>query len=329
MANRTNALADQLAGLVFAFPARVESRAKADADWAIPDDALMKIARRVAPDPSIFEQEGRAPYFWPAEVSNGRLDSWFTRMAKSSLKNYAKDSDRGVAILPGHDHRTLPYGYSLRGQFFEASADDAESARVVTHSYTVPNLVLAGVNTTDVIDGMKAGLIRDVSIGFHGGEYICSICGRDMLTDWDCYHWPGMMYSVTEGYDEKTGKPQKSEEKVLCTASVENAGLSEISHVYDGATPNAMILRAEFAVAERIIKPEVIEQLEQRYRHRLPQLARSFAGVEIRRAPDGERKAGTMPTEETTAATAQTEQRAVPTPVVEPHDGVRRAAECH
>lgn len=317
MPNRTNALADQVAPLVFAFPARIpDLRAAADADWSIPEDALMKLAKKVAPDPTIFASEDRAPYFWPAEISSGRLDSWFTYMAQSSLKNYAKDADRGVAILPGHDHSTLPYGYSLRGQFFKPNDGDAESARVVAHSYTVRGLVLAGVATNDVIDGMRAGLIRDVSIGFHGGEYICSICGRDMMRDWDCWHWPGIEYAVGENsYDPKTGKKNADAETKLCTATIENAGLSEISHVYDGATPGAMILRAEFAIAERLIKPEAVAALEQRYRHRLPQLARQFAGVEFGRSKADEGKGDPMPDKETTApATEPTTERAAPTP---------------
>lgn len=320
MPETTNQLADQVSGLVFAHPARIldlHSRLAADADWEIAADTLMKLARKAAPDPSIFESEGRAPYFSAAEISSGRLDSYFTRMAKSSLKNYAKDADRGVAVLPGHDHNALPYGYSLRGQYFEPSATDPESGRVVAHAYMIPGLTLSGYNTTDVIDGIKAGIIRDVSIGFHGGEYICSICGKDMLRDWSCWHWPGMEYGQVEGYDPKTGQAQKSEDKVLCTATVENAGLSEFSHVYDGATPNAMILRAQFAITERAldIKPEMIATLERRYRCRLPQVTRSFGGVDVQ-PQAAERKAGAMPPEATTnPGQPQVEpERQAPTP---------------
>lgn len=321
MSNRTSALTDQIAASIFTHPARVldTHRAAADADWRIADDALLKLARKVATDPSIFDVEGRAPYFWPAEISSGRLDSYYTQMAVSSLKNYAKDSDRGVAILPGHDHRTLPYGYSLRGQYFAPAAGDKESARVVAHSYTVPGLVLAGVNTTDVIDGMRAGLIRDVSIGFHGGAYICSICGRDMMADWDCPHWPGMMYAPVEGYDPKTGKPQKAtDDKVLCTATIEDAGLSEISHVYDGATPGAMVLRAQFGVAESLIPREVAQLLEQRYRVRLPGVARSFAAVEVQRDAASRKAGDTMPPEVTETTPTNTERAAPTTPAPTP-----------
>lgn len=322
MPETTNQLADQVAGLVFAHPARIldpGSRLAADADWAIADDQLLKLARKAAPDPSIFETEGRSPYFSAAEISSGRLDSYFTRMAKSSLKNYAKDADRGVAVLPGHDHNALPYGYSLRGQYFEPRADDPESGRVVAHAYMIPGLTLSGYSTTDVIDGIKAGIIRDVSIGFHGGQYICSICGKDMLRDYSCWHWPGMEYGLVEGYDPETGKAQKSDDKVLCTATVENAGLSEFSHVYDGATPNAMILRAQFAITERVseklIEPRVIAALERQYRCRLPQVARSFGGVDVQ-PQAAERKAGAMPVENQTpaAGTQQEPERQAPTP---------------
>ncbi len=300
MAHVTEQLADQVAPLVFPHPARIldAARAAADAEWRVSEDRLLALAKKAAPDPSIFGAEDRQPYFWPAEISNGRLDSYYTRMGITSLKRYATDAKGGVAILPGHDHRTLPYGYTLTGEFFKADASDAESARVVAYSYMVRGMILAGVSTNDVIDGIRAGILRDVSIGFHGGEYICGICGRDMMRDWECRHWPGIEYAVVEEYDEKTGKPKVSGEKILCTATIEGAGLSEVSHVYDGATPSAMILRAEFAVAERLIKPETVDLLEARYRARLPRPARQFAGVDVPPSA-AERKAGEMPPENT------------------------------
>jgi hypothetical protein len=58
-----------------------------------------------------------------------------------------------------------------------------------------------------------------------------------MLRDWDCFHWPGQTYEV-----KKEGAAEPMD--VLCIADVD-ADLSEHSLVYDGATPNAMVLKAE------------------------------------------------------------------------------------
>ena len=197
-------------------------------------------------------------FMWRAEISNDLLDSHFTRMAESTLRNYAQDAATGVAFLKGHDWRALPIGYSI-----DAAYEDSEGKRrVVADFYTVRGLA----ETDDLIKRMEARILRDVSVGFHGGEMTCDLCN---LGFWDCPHIPGLRYETKEGDLVRTE---------LATFTIEDARLSEVSGVFDGSTPGAMILKAQERAAE--LTDMQRRHLEQTYRVTLPVTKRAFAGVD-------------------------------------------------
>lgn len=245
---------------VFAHPARVVYQQQ-------PGDAerWLEIVRQTrAADPAVFDE--RTPFFWPAEISSNRLDAYYTRMdAATTLKNFVADANAGVSFQNSHRWYELPLGQSVEAKM--------EEARALAVFYTVPGLRLGDVDTSDFINGVRAGIVRDVSVGFHGGKFICNICGRDMLRDWECPHIPGLTYQV--GSDDAGRVP------VVATATVVDAHLSEVSAVYDGATPGAAILKAQIELdAGRLTAPQA-GLLEQRYRVRLVQLARAYGGVTL------------------------------------------------
>lgn len=199
-------------------------------------------------------------FLWDAEISNDLLDSHFTHMSESTLGNYASDAEKGVAFLKGHDWRSLPIGYSVSGELEETS----KKKRVVAGFYTIRGLA----DTDDLIRRMQGGLVRDVSVGFHGGRMVCDLCGQDF---WDCRHFPGLKYETKEGDTVKTE---------LATFTIEDANLSEVSGVFDGSTPEAMILKAQrFAKTGRLTRMET-EILGQQYRIKLPDNYKSV-GVSI------------------------------------------------
>jgi hypothetical protein len=246
---------------VFAYPATV-TRATTSSE------ELLKLAKKQARDPEIFEEH--EPYFWSAVISNNQLDSYFTRMHKTSLKNYADEAAEGVAFLTGHDAREQALGRSITGTFTGSSGNGV--AKVTADFYTLRGLFTNKVPSDEFIKGVRAGIISDVSIGFYGGMFRCTICGND-LWSWDCWHIPGVEYDKVDKNGEKTG------EREICTAWVENSHLSEVSAVYDGATPGAAIRKAEFEIREasqrepeQRVKPESVRLLEARYRLRLPSL---------------------------------------------------------
>ena len=66
-------------------------------------------------------------FIFPAEISNDSVDSYFTRMHESSLRNYAADALAGVSLQNSHRHNELPFGRSLYGLY----EDRADAGRVL------------------------------------------------------------------------------------------------------------------------------------------------------------------------------------------------------
>jgi hypothetical protein len=116
--------------------------------------------------------------------------------------------------------------------------------------------------------------VRDVSVGFYLGEdgrYVCDMCKNDVMSR-SCAHYPGMLYPETEAAGAKM---------VRATATIHGARLSEVSAVYDGATPGAGILKAQRAAEEGILLPETARLLEVQYRIRFPAVRHSWPGGAI------------------------------------------------
>jgi len=239
--------------LLFATEARVSVRAT--------DSALLALAHSRAPDRTVFDTY--PPFFFESEISSDRLDSFFTVMDPlTTLPNYARDAAAGVAVLVGHDVRTLPIGQSLSGTL-EAAGD---VTRVRSDAY-----ILQEPDTLAPVSRIRAGIAKDISVGFSGrrsgAKCICSICGLDMWHSWDCWHIPGFEYEVDT---EPTKGGNGAKRMVLCTGLIVNASLAEYSLVYDGSTPGAAVLQAQKAAEAGRMTIDQARLLEQRYRINLP-----------------------------------------------------------
>lgn len=219
----------------------------------VPVEDLVARAQAVAPDPAIFAQH--PPFFWRAEISNSALDAYYTRMATSSLQNYAADATAGVSFLPAHDVRAAPLGRSLRGEYQRTPAGQREW--VTADFYTLQG---ADPAVDAFIARVRGGLVQDVSIGFYGARFRCSLCGAvtppDARTGPACDHVPGLEYP-----DPTSGRRQ------LAFLWVEDAHLAEVSAVYEGATPGATIVaaKARALAAAGALPREAAEQLRARY----------------------------------------------------------------
>ncbi|MGA7617242.1 MAG: hypothetical protein WBX15_18920 [Thermoanaerobaculia bacterium] len=212
-------------------------------------ELLDLVKARHALDPAILEEH--PPYFWRAEISNDQLDSHFTHMSRATLSNYAADAQKGVAFLKGHNWRELPIGQSLTG----ALEEQAGKTRVLADFYTVPG----EPEIDSLIHRMRAGTLKDVSVGFYGGQTTCDICGRD-IWDWDCPHVPGLNYEVKEGDVVR---------QTLSTFTIEGAHLAEVSGVFDGSTPDASILKANRMAEAGELSVARIREFEEQYRVKL------------------------------------------------------------
>lgn len=229
------------------YPAQVQVRGATE--------ELLALAKsRHALDPAALDE--RPPFFFQAEISSTRLDAYFTHMTASTLANYAAEAADGVAFQDSHHTRALPLGRTLTGRV-ENLSDGL--MRVVSDIFILPGLDL-GTATDDIIAAIRAGVVKDVSVGFNGGRFLCDICKQDLFRS-DCPHIPGFEYAV----DAPGGRTL-----VTATAGVEGAHLAEVSAVYAGATPGAAVLKAEAEAVAGRLKPEARQIIEARYRVRLP-----------------------------------------------------------
>jgi hypothetical protein len=185
--------------------------------------------------------------------SNDRLDSYFTKMHETSLRNYSGNLQQGVPLLPNHDISQFPIGRSYNSTL--------ENMEVLANWYMTRNTVINGVNTNDTIRAIKAGILKDQSVGFGGNEmwYKCSSCGRDMF-DWECGHFPGL----------------EDENGIRTFAWVMDASLREVSLVYKGATPGAYVTKAREYQKQGQLSERNILLLENAYSVRLDDGKRSF-----------------------------------------------------
>jgi len=258
---------DEQEALVFASQAHVRAVGEAT------DEELLTLIKKKAPNPDVFDKI--PPFMFQAEASNSRLDAYYTRMDDRSLRNYAKDADAGVMFLDSHDKRQLGYGHSIRGQYLasetkldDRAPDDKDASRVLIDFYTVPGIQLGRASSDSFITGVQTGIIRDVSIGFIPGSFECNICRADPFDWWsmECMHIPGAYY-------DSTGKNivnVKSDGAMMAFAWVRDARLSEVSAVYDGATPGAYIQKAHYLIEQGEVSRHMATMLERQLRIKLP-----------------------------------------------------------
>lgn len=232
------------------------------------DSMIAAIERTHVLDADVLKSN--EPFFWPAEISSTRLDSYDTIMdPATTLQNYAEDLIAGVSFCDSHKHWQLGFGRSFAGLFEPAvqkeTLEVVSPARVIGAFYTLHGLKTNEVATDDLITSMRGGLTKDVSVGFKPGVgfmYRCSICGLN-LWDWDCPHIPGCEY---ETVDEAT----QSIISRYAYALIINARLSEVSAVFDGSTPSAMILKATREARAGRIPDRIVALVESRCRVHLP-----------------------------------------------------------
>ena len=207
------------------------------------------------------------------EISSTRLDSYFTHMMASTLQNFAQEAKEGRSFLDSHDGGKLGLGYTFGGEL----AIEGDNALAVANFYTVPGIRFGGqhsfASTDDFIKAVEARIVRDVSVGFHGGRWVCDICGGDYFRYSQCNHFAGVEYEQT-GEDGET-------KRVLATVGIHDAHLSEVSAVFDGATPGAMIRKAQAGVRDGQLKGEALAFLEQRYRVPLLSTPDNWRGVDL------------------------------------------------
>lgn len=256
-----------------------------DEEQASALESATKVINRHARVP----QRAENLHIFPAVMSTDAVDSHFSRMHESSLKNYATDAGKGVPFM--NSHRTsayggaeLPLGHTYEGTFDAPETGGAKKARAGIYMLRghSPN-GSAGVSTDDMMRSIDAGTTRDGSVGFYGGKSICDICGNDVRDYRKCPHVPGTARETDNGK--------------VATYTVQNAHLREFSGVYAGSTPGAMFSRAaldktERAIVDHLVGPAEVGYLEEHYRLALSP-SRTFISVPGKTDTEQQRGAST------------------------------------
>ncbi len=228
-------------------PVKVDKRA----DLGDDADALAKINQQ-AIEPLTAEQIFR----FSGICSNDNVDSYFTRMdPNTTLQNFVRDLQSGLALQAGHDYSKNPYGRSYDAQLI----GDGETTGVRGFWYLIRGLQLDGGNSDSFIRAITGGVFKELSVGFGGPDvkYTCSADGKDL---WDSPFMPGDI--------DPDGN------RVFYW--IKNARLLEVSTVFKGACPGAFIDKAQDMVSQGELEPARIATLERRYQVRLDDGKRRF-----------------------------------------------------
>jgi len=202
------------------------------------------------------------------ETSNSLRDSYFTTMdPETTLPNFVDDFKEGRSLMNSHRTEELPLGTSFdaaleqRGR--EGDSNDPARTAAVVKSYILRGININGVPTDDLVRAIEAGVVRDVSVHFDDeAEYRCTICGGDMYErESSCIHMPGLTYG---------GKRAE--------ALIVDGHALEHSLCFDGATPRAMIDKAQRMAAAGQLDAKQVARLERLYRTRIRSVAPSAGG---------------------------------------------------
>lgn len=261
-------MSDYLDGLVLPTTAKLRKGNYTDDDLA----RLRGLAAAGAYDAEAVEDA----VFFPVDASANTIDSYGTFMYESTLQNFARDAERGVAVLDSHNSGRLNFGMSVTGEVLEEKVGEDTLRYMRSDFFTIPGLQTEGLNTDAYIRGVRAGLYRDVSVGFWmppGSIVRCTICGKDMMRWWmsdACNHFAGIEYEVEGG-----GKTHTE----VAYGGVDGGALSEYSFVHDGATPGAGVAKARHMEDVGELSPEIALQLERAFHVTFPRATRKYQGI--------------------------------------------------
>lgn len=274
---------------------------------------LLALAMERAPDPSIFESV--APFFWDVRASSNRLDYYHTRMRAGrtrTLGNFVRGLKEGVSYQDSHTTHKLGWGQSIDGRLVTTGDEDEEIGERIVEAwgtfFTLPGQTLAGQDTDSFINAVRAGVWRDVSVGFTARDIECGLCGKQSFEWWKedgCPHLPGLEYELADG-DNVTR---------TAWAWINDGELLEVSQVYEGASPAAAVVKAEQMNAEGRLADHDRARIERRYGTRIARPERRYAlgGLPLieGRGGDMEEQKDQRPSDETVIVPAEEETPAV------------------
>lgn len=183
-------------------------------------------------------------------ISSDAMDSYYTKMdAETSLRNYANDLKAGTPLMTYHETSQSPIGRS-----FDSSIDVKEDGKTVVRGlfYIVRHTKINGESTDDLIRQIETGTLTEMSVGFGGINlwYKSSYDGKDIF---ESRYYPG----------------DKDENGNLVYYYIMDATLREVSLVYKGACPDAVVERIRNDLPNMEDAERQIQKYETRFNVRI------------------------------------------------------------
>lgn len=183
-------------------------------------------------------------------ISSDAMDSYYTKMdAETSLRNYANDLKAGTPLMTYHETSQSPIGRS-----FDSSIDVKEDGKTVVRGlfYIVRHTKINGESTDDLIRQIETGTLTEMSVGFGGINlwYKSSYDGKDI---YESRYYPG----------------DKDENGNLVYYYIMDATLREVSLVYKGACPDAVVERIRNDLPNMEDAERQIQKYETRFNVRI------------------------------------------------------------
>lgn len=183
-------------------------------------------------------------------ISSDAMDSYYTKMdAETSLRNYANDLKAGTPLMTYHETSQSPIGRS-----FDSSIDVKEDGKTVVRGlfYIVRHTKINGESTDDLIRQIETGTLKEMSVGFGGINlwYKSSYDGKDIF---ESRYYPG----------------DKDENGNLVYYYIMDATLREVSLVYKGACPDAVVERIRNDLPNMEDAERQIQKYETRFNVRI------------------------------------------------------------
>ena len=172
----------------------------------------------------------------------------------TSMVNFTEDGEKGAPMMQSHNtYWDVGIGYTFKSEHLKSKKE------VNVGFYILRDMGLNGQysydNTNVYILALEKRGIREVSMGISAGRSVCSICGGNIWSYRECPHYPGREYEVGANKTKK-----------LCTYTIYDAHLDEVSFVANGAVPGAIVLKSqEMCYNKEISIDDVAKVFRERY----------------------------------------------------------------
>lgn len=225
-----------------------------ESDFADTKEAALEKINALQPEGAKPLKEKDVYIHYIEAANDSFVEKYFCFFGETTLRNMERDAKLGIAFQNSHrdggmsTDAELPFGKSFDGLYREEIRAGKMVRRCLMGIYMLRGLHpngASGPSTDDLHRMIEGGSVFDVSVGLHGGEMICNVCGQDMMAvaegEWVCPHYPGSTRAMTD--EQKAAARELGVPGGKASFTLGNATTSEVSAVYAGAVTGAGVQR--------------------------------------------------------------------------------------